>query len=180
MTAERKDKVELRPHDPSWRTVAMAEARRLAPALGGNLLEVHHIGSTAIPAIKAKPIIDLMPEVRSLAALDASSLAVRDMGYQWHGEHGIPGRRFCTREDPEADRRFHVHIFESGSPEIARHLAFRDYLLAHPLEARAYEAQKERALAQHPDDRAAYQEAKSDWIKTCQIRASAWWRSKSL
>jgi GrpB-like predicted nucleotidyltransferase (UPF0157 family) len=180
VTAERKDKVELRPHDPSWRTVATAEARRLARALGGNLLEVHHIGSTGIPAIKAKPVIDLMPEVRSLAALDASSSAVQDLGYRWHGEYGIPGRRYCTREDPKPGRRFHAHMFETGSPEIDRHLAFRDYLCAHPLEARAYEAQKERALTLHPDDRDAYQDAKSGWIRACEHRALAWWRRRAL
>jgi hypothetical protein len=93
-----KSKIELLPHDPSWASMAMAEANRLAHALGDNLLDVQHIGSTAITGLKAKATIDPMPRVRSLAALDARSDEVGALGYRWREEFGIPGRRYCTRD----------------------------------------------------------------------------------
>lgn len=144
--------------------------------LGENLITVHHIGSTAIPGIKAKPIVDLLPIVRDLAALDAKEAEVVALGYVWRGEFGLPGRRFCVLSDAETGRRlFHVHCWQAGSGEIARHLAFRDYLRAHPGQALAYEAEKEKAARIAAHDMLAYNDAKSDWILACQKRAEAWW-----
>jgi GrpB-like predicted nucleotidyltransferase (UPF0157 family) len=165
--------VELVPHDPAWATLAAAESARLAAAIGETLIGIDHVGSTAIPGIAAKPVVDLMPVVRDLAALDARQPQVESLGYVWRGEFGIPGRRYCVREE-RGRRLFHVHCYASGRPEITRHLAFRDYLIAHPNEARAYEAQKRAAAAAHPGDMLAYSDAKSDWIKACIARAMAW------
>jgi GrpB-like predicted nucleotidyltransferase (UPF0157 family) len=168
--------VELRMHDPAWEWTAMQEARRLAEALGRNLIAIHHIGSTAVPGIKAKPTIDLMPIVRSLSVLDARSDAVRALGYECRGEFGLPGRRYYTRSTPDTGRRlFNVHAYEHKSAEIDRHLAFCDYLRQHPQEARAYEAEKERAATLHPNDTLAYNDAKASWLKPCELRALAWW-----
>ncbi|HEY2660606.1 MAG TPA: GrpB family protein [Caulobacteraceae bacterium] len=168
--------VELLAHDPAWAQLADHEARRSAALLGDNLLVTHHIGSTAISSIRAKPIIDLIPVVRDLSALDAQEMEVRALGYDWRGEFGLPGRRFCVLNDPASGRRLvHVHAYQDGSTEIGRHLAFRDYLRAHPEEAAAYEAEKLRAATTHPHDMLAYNGAKSDWIVACQTRALAWW-----
>jgi GrpB-like predicted nucleotidyltransferase (UPF0157 family) len=166
-------KVELVPHDLTWSSQAAAESARLAAAIGQTLIRVEHVGSTAIPGIAAKPTIDLMPVVRDLAALDARRPQVEALGYVWRGEFGIPGRRYCIREE-RGRRLFHVHCNEEGSPEIARTLIFRDYLRAHLKEARAYEAQKRAAAAAHPADTLAYSNAKSDWIRACIERATVW------
>ena len=167
--------VSLCVHDPKWAGVARRETARLAEALGENLLAVEHIGSTAIPAIKAKPTVDLLPIVKSLDALDARADAIRSLGYDWKGEFGLPGRRYCTLTDPDTGQRVvHLHIYQEGWPGIGRHLAFRDYLLAHPAEARAYEIEKIGAAALHPDDSLAYNDAKSDWIQACEKRALSW------
>ena len=169
--------VQLVPPDPAWARRAEAESQRLAAALGDNLLIVHHIGSTAIAGISAKPTVDLMPIVRDLAAMDARVAAVRALGYDWRGEFGLPGRRFLVLSDASTGRRLiHAHAYQADSPAIARHLAFRDYLRAHRDEALAYEAEKIRAAAARPDDSLAYNDLKSDWIKACEIRALAWWR----
>jgi GrpB-like predicted nucleotidyltransferase (UPF0157 family) len=172
-----RPKVELVAHDPTWAAAAQAEAEQLAAVFGANHRDVQHIGSTAIAGLKAKPTIDLLPRVHSLSVLDRQAEAITALGYQWRGELGIPGRRFFMRDDPATEQRlFNFHAFEHGAAEIDRHLAFRDYLRAHPHEARAYEQEKERAAAPHPDDLLAYNAAKSEWIKAREVRALDWWR----
>jgi GrpB-like predicted nucleotidyltransferase (UPF0157 family) len=163
--------VELQPHDPAWIGIAGHEAGRLAAVLGDNLIRIEHVGSTAIPGICAKPTIDLMPLVRSVDVIDAN--AIQGLGYEWRGEFGLSGRRYCTFTDM-GRRVFNVHIFEDGSPHASRMLAFRDYILAHPDEARAYQAEKMRAAAQHPSDTLAYNDANSAWLQACERRALAW------
>lgn len=167
--------VELVPHTEHWAARADAETARLAAALGPVLAKVHHIGSTAIPGIVAKPIVDLMPEVTSLDALDAARDRIVALGYTWWGEYGIAGRRYCALEE-DGKRVVQLHFFESGSPHLARHLAFRDYMRRHPDRARAYEAEKRRARDLHPDDSHAYTQAKSAWIQAVEADALAEWR----
>jgi GrpB-like predicted nucleotidyltransferase (UPF0157 family) len=166
-------KVRLVQHDPTWTQQAASECVRLAAAIGGTLVTIDHIGSTAIPGIVAKPIIDLQPQVCSLAELDTRQEAVEALGYQWKGEFGLPGRRYCTK-DIGGDRRFQVHCFEQGASPVLRHLMFRDYLRAHSHEARSYEAVKREAAATHPADTLAYNDHKSPWIKACEARAAVW------
>jgi len=171
--------VQLEPHNAAWAHWAAREAARLQAAVGAPLLRVHHIGSTAIAGIVAKPILDLLPEVRSLAQLDASRAAFEDLGYAWRGEYGLPGRRYCTLCDPATGRKLvHAHCYAAGDPEIDRHLAFRDYLRAHEDVARAYEAEKLRCRALHPYDSGAYSEAKNAWIQPMQTAALSWWSER--
>jgi len=173
LTAERR-RVELVEHSADWGRRANLEASRIAGALGDAVLRVHHVGSTAIPGIRAKPILDLLPELPSLEALDEVATRVCSLGYQWRGEFGIAGRRYCTLDDAATGaRQVQLHCFATGHPEIERMLMFRDYLRAHREEARAYEAEKERCRRLHPDDTLAYAAAKTAWIKDCETRARA-------
>jgi GrpB-like predicted nucleotidyltransferase (UPF0157 family) len=168
--------VELVPNTQNWAgRVATEEARRLKEAVGDTLVVVHHIGSTSIPDILAKPTVDLLPLVRDLASLDAREAAVRALGYEWRGEFGLPGRRYCKKDDPQTGKRlFNVHFYQFDSPEVTRHLAFRDYLRAHPKIAKAYEAEKVRAATLQPDDVLLYNDEKNDWIKRVEADAIAW------
>lgn len=171
--------VDLQPHSPAWQEAAAREAQRLAEALGPQLVTVHHIGSTAIPGILAKPILDLIPEVRSLRAFDACQAILLHIGYEWWGEYGMPGRRYATLTDGATGQRWiQLHVFETGSPHIVRHLAFRDFLRAHPEKAREYEAVKLRSRDQHPDDSHAYSDAKSDWVRRTEAEAVAFYRTR--
>jgi GrpB-like predicted nucleotidyltransferase (UPF0157 family) len=164
--------VELVEHSPAWASEARASATRIAAVLGTTLVEIHHVGSTSIAGIRAKPIIDLLPVVTDLGSLDAAADGLRALGYQWRGEFGIAGRRYCTLDDPATGRRLvQLHAFAVAHPEIDRMLMFRNYLRTHPGEARAYEAEKERCRVLHPDDTMAYAEEKTVWINSCVARA---------
>jgi len=147
--------------------------------LGPNLVRVHHIGSTAIPGIRAKPTIDLIPEVVSLEQLDALEAAIVENGFEWWGEYGLPGRRFCPLNDSETDRRLaNIHCYQTGSSEITRHVAFRDYLSSDRELALQYEAEKIRCQSLHPNDTYAYSDAKNDWIKSTEKAALKWFDKK--
>ncbi len=167
--------IELVEHDPAWATIAARETERLRQALGDTLVEVHHIGSTSIPGIRAKAIVDLTPVVRTLVEVDTKQEAVEALGYEWRGELGIAGRRYCVLVDEATGKRIaQLHMFAVGSDGIAHHTVFRDYMRAHPEEARAYEAEKIRAAAVVSDDVNAYNDEKSAWIRACNERAFAW------
>jgi GrpB-like predicted nucleotidyltransferase (UPF0157 family) len=172
--------IELHPHSPQWAKMARAEATRLHKALKEVLITVHHIGSTSIPGIMAKPVIDLLPVVSDLASLDLSMSCIEALDYECLGEFGLPGRRYCRRDDPVTGRRaFQLHFYSEGSSEVDRHLAFADYLRVHPAIAADYESKKLRAAARHPDSIIGYNDDKNDWIKRVEKDAVQWWKTRS-
>jgi GrpB-like predicted nucleotidyltransferase (UPF0157 family) len=164
--------VRLVDYDPDWPRQAQERIARLR-VLEPVLVVVHHIGSTSVPGLIAKPIIDLMPLVTDLAALDLERAAVEGLGYRWHGEYGIAGRRYCTA-DVGNRRVAQLHFFAMGDPGVPRHLAFRDYLRAHPGIVAAYAAEKRRARDLHPGDHQAYGAEKRGWIDRTEAAALAW------
>jgi GrpB-like predicted nucleotidyltransferase (UPF0157 family) len=163
----------LVPYDPEWPNLAKMLSGQLS-VLGSALVLVHHIGSTSVPGLAAKPIIDLMPLVTSLSDLDRQLRRIESLGYVWHGELGIPGRRYCTLSDALGNRIAQLHFFAANSTHVVRHLAFRDYLRANPEERKAYEKEKQRARDLHPADSHAYRHEKAAWIQAAEIKALRW------
>ena len=168
--ARPSETVTLLEHDPNWAVLAASEAARVREALGG--VEVAHIGSTAVPGLWAKPVLDLLPGLRPLHVGEVELQAMRELGYEYLGEHGLPGRLFLRKG---AERRtHHVHAVELGGTEWRRHLAFRDYLRAHPEEAARY-GEAKRALAMAVGgDWDAYADRKNGIASDIQTRALAW------
>ena len=160
-------------YNREWPTSAAQYGERLLQS-GAGFISVHHIGSTSIPGIVAKPIIDLMPVVSDEVALDRGRSAVEELGYVWHGACGIEGRRYCTLTDAAGARIAQLHIFAEASSHVRRHLAFRDYLRTHADVAMAYETEKRRAKALHPDNSHSYSDEKSIWIREIEHKALVW------
>ena len=163
--------VRLVPHDPAWAARAQTEIARIMAAVPA-LVGIEHIGSTAIPGIPAKPILDLLGTGTSLAALEASRAVFATLGYAWHGEYGLAGRRYLTSDDPETGkRRVQLHCYARGDPGLARHVAFRDLLRRDAALAAEYGAMKQRCSQRHPEDDHAYSDCKDAWIKRVEALA---------
>lgn len=165
--------VTLVPHDPNWAIFAAAESGRIKDAVRPTV-EIHHIGSTAIAGVAAKPIIDLLAVAPSLANLERMNAPLERLGYVSRGERGIPGRHYWILTHEGRDERlFHLHGFVVGHPAIRHHLAFRDHLRDHPRLAAEYARIKERCAALHPTDSAGYSACKAEWVKRVTAEALA-------
>ena len=157
-------RIEIVEYNPDWPPLFDREAAAIREACGPRVVEVHHVGSTAVPGLAAKPILDMMPVAAGPAeALEAVS-GMTSLGYRCLGENGIPGRLYFEKDVDGRDVA-HVHMFPAGHPAIRTHLAFRDYLRTHPAAARDYERLKRTLAAKHRNDREAYTDAKAAFIE---------------
>lgn len=170
----RVQRVFVVPHDPRWTAEFARESPVVAEAMGDVLLAIHHIGSTAIPGICAKPIVDMLAVVRDLSVLEERTGRLEALGYEALGEFGIPGRRYFRKDDREGNRTHQVHTFQEGSPQIERHLAFRDFMRVHPDCALEYDALKRRLAELYPADISNYTDGKDEFIREMDARAAAW------
>jgi GrpB-like predicted nucleotidyltransferase (UPF0157 family) len=174
--------VHIVPYDPAWAERYYEEASRLRVILEQEVVAIHHIGSTSVPDLPAKPIIDILVEVREIEKIDALDPLMRQEGYQPRGENGLPGRRYFVRGSPDLHTH-HVHIYQQGDPDIPRHLHFRDYLRTHPEEAERYGKLKQALAPQFPLDIDAYQTGKAELAAELQEKAIRWaeeWEGETL
>ena len=167
-------KVVVEPYHPRWVDLFDAESEVVARALAPNARAIHHIGSTAIPGIHAKPIIDMLVEVNEIDGVDRQTPSMTASGYLAMGEFGIPGRRYFRKHDDQGVRTHHVHVFTVESRQVARHLVFRDFLIAHPGHAQQYSTLKQKLATAYPDDIDSYMDGKDALIQEIERLALEW------
>ncbi|MBD2100884.1 GrpB family protein [Leptolyngbya sp. FACHB-261] len=167
------DEIVIVEYDPRWPAQFEAEKTKIWEALGNEqVVAIEHMGSTAVPGLAAKPIIDLMVGVRSLDAARQGIPHLESLGYiHWHDDPN-PERLFLVKGMPPfgKERTHHIHIVEAYGKFWER-LLFRDYLRAHPEEAQCYAALKRGLAAHFQTDREGYTEAKNEYIQTIMKRA---------
>ncbi|MCF8000516.1 MAG: GrpB family protein [Halanaerobiales bacterium] len=167
-----KRKISVKPYNENWKVKYNKEKYKLEKKLNDIIVKIYHIGSTAIPNIKAKPIIDILVVVEDINKVDRYNDSMQALGYEPKGEFGIENRRFFQKGGN--NRTHHVHIFQKGDKEIKRHLNFRDYMRAHPKEARKYSQLKETLADKYYHDINKYIEGKNDFIAEIDNKAVKW------
>jgi GrpB-like predicted nucleotidyltransferase (UPF0157 family) len=171
--------VRVVPYDATWPAQYEAAAQCIREALGSVAVAIHHIGSTSVHGLSAKPVIDILVEATSLLEVDARAHALESRGYEVKGEFGMPERRYFRRDDLSGIRTHQIHAFVRGW-QVDRHLAFRDYLISHPLVALAYGNLKLQLAGQFPDDINSYMDGKDSFIKKHEADAMARRRACSV
>lgn len=166
-----RERVAISDYDPQWPLLFEAEKHHLQQILpAGSVGRIEHFGSTAVPGLAAKPIVDMLVEVRSLLDVrDTLAAILEAQGYEYFWRPGAPGGNdiayaWFIKRGANGRRTHHIHMLSPNSPDWSR-LTFRDYLRAHPDAAQAYAALKRRIAAEHPDDRIAYARAKTEFIE---------------
>lgn len=162
------EQIVLVSHDPRWLAAAAEECLRITEACGPALVRVEHIGSTSVPGLIAKPVLDLMPLVRRFDDGFACVAPMRALGYWFAGEFGIAGRHLFVKGSP---RTHHAHMLVEGSKEARRHLAVRGVLRGDPEMAARYAALKQDLAPKFGSDRTGYAEAKSALMRELFDRA---------
>ncbi len=157
-------------YDPEWPLKYMRERNRIFEILGDNCLSVYHIGSTSVPGLAAKPVIDIMAVVRSLEQADSDAGKFSAAGYEYLGEFGMAGRRYLRKGGDE--RTHQIHIFQVDDwHNIERHLAFRDYLRTHEKERNEYAKIKKNLAQKFPRDIDGYCIGKENFVREVEERA---------
>jgi GrpB-like predicted nucleotidyltransferase (UPF0157 family) len=159
-------------YDPAWPAMFGRERGRIAAALGDLVAAIEHVGSTAVPRLGAKPVIDIMVGLRRLADGERCVRPLQRLGYEYKGEFGIRDRLYFRRFG-EGGRSHQIHMVVHGSDFWQRHLLFRDHLRDHPQEAGDYYELKVRLAAEFQMDREGYTGAKTEFIESALAKARA-------
>ncbi len=172
MIGLKRGTVALEEHSEEWTAAFEEEKTNLGKLVGNVALDIQHVGSTAISSLAAKPVIDMLMAVRSLADVSTMSTTLENAGYEYR-ENGSDDIRVLFAKGPEAKRTHYLHVTALDSSEWQNLLAFRDYLRTHPDERKRYGELKRKLAAQHPDRRATYTAGKKNYIDEVTRKARA-------
>jgi len=155
-------------YDPRWPQMYEEERARIQETIGEYLIDIQHVGSTSIPGLGAKPIIDIMPVIRDISLISYCVQPMATLDYAYFGENGIPKRHYFRKPADIASQlhTHHVHIVEKGHDQWVMMLLFREYLRLHPESAREYDVLKRELAAQYGSDRVGYTDAKEAFVKS--------------
>lgn len=164
-------------YDLAWPNLFLREKSAIWEVLGSNCAGIHHVGSTAVPGMVARPTIDLLVEVCDLDEVGSVRGGLDFLGYDWLGERGASGRIYLVKQrgmDDVVEDMCHVHVFEEGDPQATRLLAVRDYLRAHADVAREYGELKRGLAERFPYDPEGYHAGKDVYARSLEHAARAW------
>ena len=167
------DSVIVEDYNPQWPQMYEQEKACIQDAIGEYLIDIQHVGSTSIPGLSAKPIIDIMAVIRNISLVEQCVQPLEALDYLYQGELGIPGRHYFRKpiDISHTDRTFHLHMVEKGHDQWAMYQLFREYMLLHPESVREYDTLKRELATKHGSDRAVYTNAKAPFIESI-IRAA--------
>lgn len=164
-----KDSIVLIPYQPNWPRMAADEIAALEAILPkNNIVDIQHVGSTAIPKMYAKPIIDIQIIVRSLDVMKLIAVPIlQKLGYEYWDENPDPEKMFFVKGMPPygEKRTHHIHIFTESAPYSRDKIRFRDYLRQHANAANEYQQLKEKLVKEHAEDREKYTREKEMFVK---------------
>jgi GrpB-like predicted nucleotidyltransferase (UPF0157 family) len=164
--------VKVVPYQTEWKEKFEKEKRSLEKILPD--ATIHHIGSTSVPGLAAKPIIDILIEVPGLESIDDRKEEFSQLDFVGKGENGIPNRRYFYKVEGN-ERAVHLHLFPNGIDHVIRHLAFRDYLREYSEEAKRYGELKSRLARNFPHDMEGYIQGKDQFVKDLEKKALNWY-----
>ena len=153
------------PYNEQWKQDFRKIEAELANALGSLALKIEHVGSTSVEGLSAKPIIDIDVVINDTTLLGDVISTLASIGYQHEGNLGIVGREAFKYDGKEHLQRHHLYVCPKDSPELKRHMAFRDYLRTHPDAVKEYSRIKEEEAKLYPEDIESYIEHKSPFIE---------------
>ncbi len=165
--------VKIVDYDPNWPKIFEREKKLILSAVGHIVVKIEHIGSTAIPGLGAKPIVDILVAVNHLKDAGKCIEPLKLIGYEYKPrlEADIPERRFFGKGDPLREQHYHLHMVELTSDFWKRHLLFRNYLRTHPEAAREYHKLKQQLASEYGRNREGYTEAKTPFIESIVAKA---------
>lgn len=158
-------------YQSNWPLLYEQEKERLLDTIGSDIVDIEHIGSTSVPRLAAKPIIDMVASLRHFPPSASLISALEELSYIYHGELGVPGRHFFRRGMPPTH---HLHLVEPNSEVWKKQLLFRDFLRTHPEAAQRYDTLKRELAVQYRCDRQAYVNAKAPLIAELIAAANEW------
>ena len=157
-------------YDPEWPRAFAVLRDRAWPLVAPYAASIEHVGSTSVPGLAAKPIIDMDVIARSPGDVMSAVHALETLGYRYEGDKGVPGRE--AMKWPVNEPRHHLYVCARGATPLLEHLRFRDYLRTNASKAAEYVALKRRLAAQFADDREGYNVAKTDFVRACLAAAT--------
>lgn len=164
MIGLKRGRVQLVPYNPKWKENFAKEKKHLQKALGDLVISIEHVGSTAVPGVFAKPVIDIAIIVKSIKSPDNLIEIFEDLGYEYTKDNNVSGRLFFTK-GPENKRTHYIHVVKLKGKEWKNLILFRDYLLKSKVVARQYNELKNKLAKSYALDRKSYTSGKDKFIK---------------
>ena len=172
MDSEKNRIIEVVNYNANWKFEYKKETKRLKFIFQPIASSIHHIGSTSIPGMLAKPTIDILIEVSKIDKVDTFNELMKEAEYQIEGEYGIKGRRYFWKYP--GNHKYHIHVFEKNDKNIIRYLAFKAYLIQNKKRAKEYGGLKKYLADKYPHSIKKYMDGKNDLIKKIEKEALRW------